>query len=135
MRGVDIQVGEHDQADLVVVGDPGQLTQVFLNLVMNAIESTGRLPSAPRIVSIVFAVERAEVEILVQDNGPGFVGDDPEHMFQPFVSQRPEGLGMGLTISRTITEAHGGTLTAEHGASGGALLRVRLPLSAPASHG
>ena len=130
MRGVEIQVGDHDEPDLLVVGDPGQLTQVFLNLVMNAIESTSRLPGAPRTVSISFAADDASVEILVLDNGPGFVGGDPESMFQPFVSRRPDGLGMGLTISRTITEAHGGTLTAEGGPDGGALLRVRLPLTA-----
>jgi C4-dicarboxylate-specific signal transduction histidine kinase len=130
MRGVEIHVGDHDHPHLLAVGDPGQLTQVFLNLVMNAIESTSRLPAAPRTVSIVFVVDPASVEILVLDNGPGFVGDDPEGMFQPFVSRRPDGLGMGLKISRTITEAHGGTLTAEHGPDGGALLRVRLPLSA-----
>ena len=135
MRGVDLEVGDHDLGDLVVLGDPGQLTQVFLNLVMNAIESTGRLPAAPRTVSVAFMIDEAVVEILVQDNGPGFVGEDPEYLFQPFVSQRPEGLGMGLTISRTITEAHGGTLAAEHGTSGGALLRVRLPLTGPASGG
>lgn len=133
VRGVELQVGDHDDPHLLVVGDRGQLTQVFLNLVMNAIESTSRLPAAPRTVSIVFVVDPGSVEILVLDNGPGFVGDDPEGMFQPFVSRRPDGLGMGLTISRTITEAHGGTLTAEHGPDGGALLRVRLPLSASPS--
>ena len=109
------------------------MTQVILNLVMNAIESTSRLLAAPRTVSISFTIDEAGVEVHVLDNGPGFTGGDPEGLFQPFVTRRSEGLGMGLTISRTITEAHGGTLTAEHAPGGGALLRMRLPLMVPAS--
>jgi C4-dicarboxylate-specific signal transduction histidine kinase len=101
---------------------------------MNAIESTSRLITAPRTVSIQFTVDEAVVEVQVLDNGPGFNRDDPESLFQPFVTQRSDGLGMGLTISRTITEAHGGTLVADHAPGGGALLRVRLPLTVRSSN-
>jgi len=134
MRGVEVQVGDYEGGDPTTIGDPAQLTQVFLNLVMNAIESTSRLIAAPRTVSIQFTVDEAVVEVQVLDNGPGFNRDDPESLFQPFVTQRSDGLGMGLTISRTITEAHGGTLVADHAPGGGALLRVRLPLTVRSSN-
>ena len=128
LRGVEVLVENGDSTNTMVEGDRGQLTQVFLNLVKNAIESTGRLPSAPRTVTISFSDSGSEVEVQVVDNGPGFASADTESLFQPFVTRRPDGLGMGLTISRTITEAHGGTISAEQPPEGGACLRVRMPL-------
>lgn len=130
LNGVEVRVQE-DAATTTVEGDPGQLTQVFLNLVKNAIESTGRLSSAPRTVTVSFSSDRSDVEVSILDNGPGFPAGDPESLFQPFFTRRPGGLGMGLPISRTIAEAHGGSVSAERLADEGALLRVRLP-AAPA---
>ena len=128
MRGVHFEIPEAGPVDLRVAGHRGQLTQVFLNLVMNAIDSTCRLPAPPRTVSILAHVQDGVVEVQVCDNGAGLPADDVEKLFEPFVSGRPDGLGMGLTISRSIAETHGGQLTAERPVEGGARLCLRLPL-------
>lgn len=128
MRGVSLEIPEAGPVDLRVAGHRGQLTQVFLNLVMNAIDSTCRLPAPPRTVSILAHVQDGVVEVQVCDNGAGLPADDVEKLFEPFVSGRPDGLGMGLTISRSIAETHGGQLTAERPVEGGARLCLRLPL-------
>lgn len=129
LRGVEVRVSPAEDVATEVQGDAAQLTQVFLNLVKNGIESTSRLPTVPRRVTVGFVAVGGSVEVHVTDNGPGFGSDDLEGLFQPFVTGRPDGLGMGLTISRTITEAHGGSVVAENVPGGGARLRVRLPLS------
>ena len=126
-------VQSYDPSLPPVYGNRDLLVQALLNLVKNAIEAAGRLASPPRTVRVSFANEGSEVEARVVDNGPGFSVDDPEEFFQPFVTRRPGGLGMGLTISRTISEAHGGRVSAEAAPGGGALLTVRLPLAAPVS--
>jgi two-component system sensor kinase FixL len=110
-----------------VPGDPTQLKQVFLNVLVNGIEaaSRGRVGRPEVVVEVSSGAE--ELEVAVRDTGPGLPTDDPEELFAPFVSHRPGGLGMGLAITRTIVEAHGGRV---HGASdpaGGAVFTVSLP--------
>ncbi len=132
LHGVEIRIDEGPTSEIFIEGDAAQLKQVFLNLIKNAIESTSRLPALPRTVALSVAADEHEACVQVLDNGPGFASDDPEGLFQPFVTRRQDGLGMGLTISRSITEAHGGTVVAENASEGGARFRVRLPVaSAP----
>ena len=64
----------------------------------------------------------------VADTGPGIPPDRLKEVFQPFVTTKSSGMGMGLSIARTIVEAHRGTITADNQADGGAVFRVRLPL-------
>ena len=73
-------------------------------------------------------VDGQSVEIGVHDTGKGIAEGDLTHVFEPFYTTRLEGLGMGLTISRSIVEAHGGQITAENDPGGGAIFRVRLPI-------
>ncbi len=128
-RGVTVVAEAPDAASVRVGGDPIQLKQVLLNIVMNAIEAASRAPSGSRRVTATVRVEAHALEVRVRDTGPGLPTGDPEELFAPFVSRRSGGLGMGLAISRSIVEAHDGAVSAENAPDGGALVRVRLPLS------
>jgi len=110
-------------------GDEIQVKQVVINLVMNAIEAASRATGQDRAVVVSVGLEGSELEVAVHDSGPGFGTDAPEDLFAPFVSRRPGGLGMGLAISRTIAEAHGGRLWGETHEPTGAVFRLRLPLN------
>ena len=127
-RGVVLSTEGSDSTVPAVRGDAAQLKQVLLNLIMNAVEATSRLPSGPRRVEVRTLVADEELEVQVRDNGPGLGTVDPEELFQPFVSKRKGGLGMGLSISRTIVEAHDGHLGAGANEPGGAVFVIRLPV-------
>ena len=111
-------------------GDPIQLKQVVLNLMMNAFEAVSDGNGDPGALVITASSSDHRVEISVSDNGPGFSPDLEKDAFAAFVSTKRDGLGMGLSISRSIVEAHGGKLVAETNPEGGATLRVLLPVPA-----
>ena len=117
--------GERDVP--LLSGDPIQLKQVILNLVVNAFDAVSEGNRVPGALAITTSSSNGWVEISVSDNGPGFP-DDVTNCFAPFETTKPEGLGMGLPISRSIVEAHGGKLVAETNPEGGATLRVLLPV-------
>ena len=120
-----------DLADgLTVAADPIQLQQVVINLIRNAVEA---VRDAPRREIGVFARATGdEMTLGIDDSGPGIPPEMLGRLFEAFVSSKPDGMGVGLSISRTIVEAHGGTLAAANGAAGGACFRVNLPLAAGA---
>ncbi len=110
------------EADLV------QIQQVLLNLIMNALDAVSALPPAQR--RIIISTRREEgpcAEVSVRDFGTGLPTDGPEKVFDHFFSTKAEGMGMGLTIARSIVEAHAGTLGAEDAEGGGARFFFRLP--------
>jgi C4-dicarboxylate-specific signal transduction histidine kinase len=111
---------------LNVHGDRVQLQQVLVNLIMNAIQAAepGRAPS----LRISAADCGGEVEIVVADDGPGLTAP-PDSLFTSFYSTKPEGMGLGLPICRSIVEAHGGRIDAANLSGGGAAFTVRLPVS------
>jgi PAS domain S-box-containing protein len=109
-----------------VSGDPIQLQQVLINLVMNGVDAMGSLTDRPRELLIRSARNHREVFIQVQDSGEGLDPQQAERIFQPFFTTKPEGIGMGLAISRSIIESHGGRLWAES-SSKGALFQFTLP--------
>ena len=110
----------------LVRGDPVLLQQVIINLTLNALDAVAA-SSPDREVVLGTAVCDGGVEVYVQDSGPGLAPEVRKRLFEPFFSTKPHGLGMGLTIVRTIVERHGGSLRSENGSGGGALFTVTLP--------
>ena len=112
----------------LVVGDRIQLQQVILNLVMNAIEAMSGI-NPPQRKLLVASVKDGSDGVLVEvrDSGAGLDQTALDRLFEAFYTTKPEGMGMGLAISRTIVEAHGGELTAKPNAPQGAIFRFRLP--------
>ncbi|MCF4129877.1 PAS domain S-box protein (plasmid) [Methylobacterium sp. SyP6R] len=109
-----------------VLADRVQIQQVLVNLIRNAREAVAQGPRRELgIAARRLAPDR--VEIAVSDTGPGIAEDVAGRLFQPFVTTKPGGMGVGLSICRTITEAHGGRLEVERSASGGATFRLILP--------
>jgi len=112
----------------VVMGDAVQLQQVVLNLALNACESMASLAEGPRELTIeTRRSDAGGATIIVRDTGPGVHPDDLERIFEPFVSTKAAGLGMGLSISRSIIRAHHGHIRAVAGEGRGLSVHVELP--------
>src|SRR5918993_1785068 len=113
---------------LPVLGDRIQLQQVILNLVVNGIDAMRDTLTQNRIISIQSSRAENFAELTVSDNGPGIPEDNLNEIFEPFFTSKAEGMGMGLSIARTIIEAHDGQIWAENRDYGGASFQIRLPL-------
>jgi C4-dicarboxylate-specific signal transduction histidine kinase len=114
-----------------VRGDRIQLQQVILNLVINAIEAMSAVGAAPRELSITSANHDSHsVLVAVRDSGPGLNPESRDRLFQAFYTTKPHGMGMGLAISRSIVDAHGGRLWAGANAPQGAVFQFTLPIGA-----
>jgi two-component system, LuxR family, sensor kinase FixL len=111
-----------------VLADALQLQQVLVNLVQNAIQAIGSSSATQRRVCIRLNVELEEVTVTVVDTGPGFATSNIEKCFESFYSTRPDGLGMGLSISRSIIQQHQGRIWSANRESGGAVVGFSLPL-------
>ncbi|HYJ06485.1 MAG TPA: PAS domain-containing protein [Chthoniobacterales bacterium] len=121
-------IAEVDPNAGVVLGDRVQLLQVLLNLTMNAFEAlTVIRADARRVIIRAEPAENENICVRVRDTGPGFPDGIVEQLFEAFFSTKAEGTGMGLAIARSIIEAHGGTLSGENCANGGALFTICLP--------
>ena len=115
-------------AAAAVTGDKTQLQQVLINLLLNAFDAMKRNPVADRRVTVLTSLESPElVRVAVRDSGEGIPSEKLEAIFQPFFTTKSQGLGMGLSLSRSIVASHGGRLWAEKNASGGALFCFTLP--------
>jgi two-component system, LuxR family, sensor kinase FixL len=101
-----------------VLVDRLQIEVVLRNLIANAVESVSAKPDGGEVVLSAARHDAARVRIVVRDTGAGIRSDDTERVFQPFVSDKPTGMGLGLAVSRAIVEAHGGTLEARGGTHG-----------------
>ncbi|MDO1558594.1 PAS domain S-box protein [Brevundimonas sp. 2R-24] len=124
--GVRLQVRLDPRRDRVLV-DKVQIQQVLLNLIRNAMEAMAE--SDRRELQIYSqAAGRGWVRLVVADTGPGLAPDVLEQLFQPFLTTKAHGLGVGLSICRTIIEAHGGRIEARNAAGGGARFELTLPL-------
>jgi signal transduction histidine kinase len=113
---------------LPILGDRIQLQQVILNLVVNGIDAMKDTPTENRIIRIRTSRVEEFAELSVSDRGPGIPGDKLKEVFEPFFTSKAEGMGMGLSIARTIIEAHHGVISARNQVHGGASFRIRLPL-------
>ena len=115
-------------ADVPAVrGDHVQLQQVLLNLIMNAIEAMSPVVDRPRTLSIRSAKEGGGVGIQVQDSGTGLEPEEMDLIFEPFFTTKPQGIGMGLSIARSIVQAHGGRLWVTPGPAHGSVFQFTLP--------
>ncbi len=118
-----------DPALPLVRADQVQLQQVFCNLIINASEAMTRVTCREHTLQISTChQEGSGIYATVMDSGEGFNGDDPERVFRPLVTTRPEGMGIGLSMSRIIVEMHGGRLWATPNEGPGATFHILLPL-------
>jgi signal transduction histidine kinase len=112
----------------LIQGDEVQLQQVILNLILNAVQAMGAVTNGTREVLITTSqTEPNEICLGVQDTGPGLSAETLPRLFEPFYTTKPDGMGMGLAICRSIIEAHGGRLWATRCEPGGALFQFTIP--------
>jgi C4-dicarboxylate-specific signal transduction histidine kinase len=123
-----------DFSDLpIVIGDRVQLQQVILNLIINSIEAMSDVGNRPRELKIKSSRDTECVLIQVQDSGPGWKAEHADSIFDAFFTTKTNGIGMGLAISRSIIEAHGGRLWATLSSPHGAVLNFTIPITGNAS--
>ena len=113
---------------LPISGDQVQLQQVIVNLMVNAMDAMSNIPASGRQLAIWTSLCDEFAEVAIADAGPGIPPDRLNDVFEPFFTTKAHGMGMGLSIARTIVAAHNGTISAHNQAKGGALFRIRLPL-------
>jgi C4-dicarboxylate-specific signal transduction histidine kinase len=113
-----------------VKGDSVQLQQVIMNLMLNALNAMSETEAdVRRLVMRTRSMDESNVLIEVEDNGIGIAEEKMEAIFSPFVTGKPEGLGMGLSICRSIIERHGGKISAANNPDGGAKFSIALPVA------
>lgn len=113
---------------LQISGDPIQLQQVLSNLILNAMDAASDAPGGERAVTVTTTQGEKYAEVCIADTGPGLPPEAATRIFDPFFTTKQQGMGMGLSIARTIVTAHNGKIVAEN--RNGAVFRVRLPLVA-----
>jgi signal transduction histidine kinase len=115
---------------LPIRGDRVQLQQVLLNLIVNAMDAVSGMPRAERRVTVSTARDYDFAEVSVSDTGAGIPAGKIKEIFESFFTTKAQGMGLGLSIARTIVEAHEGQIWAENKAASGAVFRIKLPLAA-----
>ncbi|WP_212626258.1 AAA family ATPase [Pseudomonas sp. PP3] len=134
-RGQIIKSGASIQIQLAealpwIEGDRVELQQVLLNLIMNALEAMNAVSESERQLYISAALDdTGDVWVSVSDSGPGFASENTEQIFVSFYTTKPTGMGMGLSICRSIIEAHGGRLWASVNRPRGATVQFTLPVA------
>jgi signal transduction histidine kinase len=113
---------------LRVQGDPVQLQQVILNLMVNSMDAMAAMPNGRTVVGRTEMNGGSSAVISISDSGPGIPPNRLNEVFDPFFTTKQQGMGIGLSIARTIVQAHKGRIWAENVASGGAVFRLSLPL-------
>jgi two-component system sensor kinase FixL len=130
-QGVQLRFNLNPEHDLVLV-DRVQIQQVLVNLFRNALEAMANSSQRELIASNAMVADDT-IEVAVSDTGHGFHDDVRPNLFQTFFTTKETGMGVGLSISRSIIEAHGGRMWAESNASGGATFRFTLPAASAES--
>jgi signal transduction histidine kinase len=108
--------------------DPEQVQQVLVNLLLNAIEA---LPPGGTVTVSAERSDGGPVTVSVSDNGPGIAEGVRERLFEPFVTGKADGVGLGLSICKRLVEAHGGRISAGDAPGGGTVVRFTLPAAEP----
>jgi len=127
-RGVELELALASQP-LEVDVDSVQVQQVVLNLMLNALDASGEQPPERRRVLVRTQASGSSAEAIVLDRGCGVPAKERPHLFEPFYTTKATGLGMGLSISRSIAESHGGRLVMEPADDVGTVFRFVLPLA------
>lgn len=121
----------HAPTPVQTLADPVALEQILHNLLTNALQALEQVPPAQRRVRVDIELRDGTAELRISDSGPGLPGDLPERIFEPFYSGRAGGLGLGLSLSESLAQGMGGSLSARHLTPGGAEFCLRLPLARP----
>lgn len=113
---------------LTVLADRVQLQQVIANLITNAIEAMSTVGDRARILRLMSMIDKRDGALIsIEDSGPGIDRENLRHIFHPFFTTKPQGMGMGLAISQSIVKSHGGSLSAAPEYPHGAIFHVALP--------
>jgi len=127
-----VRAGQSLAPGLTVVADRGQIQQVLLNLIMNAVEAMQDQPAEQRHLNLALArSETGEALFSLRDSGPGVSQEGQEKLFQAFWTTKKEGMGIGLAVSRSIIESHGGRLWFANNPDRGTTFYLTLPVPAP----
>jgi hypothetical protein len=130
LRRHEVAVKAHYSECLIAIkGDSTQLQQVVLNLIMNAVEAMVSSDVSSRRLAVRTEAVEGQALVSIADNGPGLDTDDPDRVFEAFFSTKAEGIGMGLSICRSIIEAHGGRIWATNNRVRGSVFSFTLPLA------
>jgi signal transduction histidine kinase len=114
---------------LRVKGDPVQLQQVILNLIVNSMDAMASMPYGRTVIGRTETGRGSSALISISDSGPGIANEKLNEVFDPFFTTKSQGMGIGLSIARTIVQAHKGRIWAENQTGGGAVFRLSLPLA------
>ncbi|WP_186408331.1 sensor histidine kinase [Candidatus Accumulibacter aalborgensis] len=125
-RGMSLDI-QTAPTSATLVGDRIQVQQVLINLVLNAMDAVADLPENRRTILVSVSSRADAIAIAVSDRGHGIAPEYLPQIFDSFFTTKPQGMGLGLSIARTIVEAHGGRLHAENPPGGGALFRIEWP--------
>ena len=126
-KNISVETRLFESSTLLVLADRVQLQQVILNLIVNAIEAMNSMPDARELRITSGLHDADEVLITVEDSGPGIAPENLDKVFDTFFTTKPTGMGMGLSICRSIIEAHGGRLWASGVAPHGCIFQIILP--------
>lgn len=133
LRDASVQLElELDDSLPEIEADKVQVQQVVMNLVLNAVDAMLEAQTRPRILSMQSRASDSGVLVHVRDTGSGLSAPAAEQVFEPFYTTKTDGIGIGLAISRSIVEAHGGSIWASAKTGQGTTFSFTLPLHAPA---
>jgi C4-dicarboxylate-specific signal transduction histidine kinase len=125
-RNVRVEVGPLESLP-AMRADRVQLQQVLINLLSNAVDAMSGVDPGSRVIAISAVTRKRRVMLTVADSGCGITTEKPDVIFEPFLTTKHDGLGLGLAICRSIAEAHGGRIWGENAPSGGAAFHLELP--------